>query len=291
MDIFELNVDRSIQYSISITRWCIQYWWPQCIQSYNFYWREHIVTVCTKAQSMTFIEKMIFLTCLTTRAVNVELAQPLETEECLTAISRFTARRGYSNTIAKDSGKKLQEQLTSWKLSWRQGSDRKRLSSEKYCLEIQPTGPQHLKEIWEILVKNARKSWFQSSTLRQLKSSLKAKVLSTTLCHEQLPNSRPLAAVSDDPEDLTALTPKRLLLGREKLSAPFMSSSGWHKDLRNLYSELKIYASSISRHYLEDMELWMSLAMETEIEVVKRIYSKPEKRLVGMASWWLFETL
>ena len=37
---------------------------------------------------------------------------------------------------------------------------------------------------------------------------------------EQILNARPLTAVSDDPEELTALTPNHFLLGREKTSAP-----------------------------------------------------------------------
>ena len=51
-------------------------------------------------------------------------------------------------------------------------------------------------------------------------------VLSTTKCiaGKRL-NARPLTAVSDDPEDLTALTPKQFLLGRENASAPLMPSS------------------------------------------------------------------
>ena len=51
-------------------------------------------------------------------------------------------------------------------------------------------------------------------------------VLSTTMCLvEQTLNARPLTAVSDDPEDLTALTPNHFLPGRESASAPFMPCS------------------------------------------------------------------
>ena len=55
--------------------------------------------------------------------------------------------------------------------------------------------------------------------------SLTNEVLRTTLCPvEQTLNARPLTAVSDDPEDLTALTTNHFLLGRENASAPFMPS-------------------------------------------------------------------
>ena len=43
-------------------------------------------------------------TCLTSRAVHIEVAHSLETESCLAAVTRFIARRGYPNTIINDNG-------------------------------------------------------------------------------------------------------------------------------------------------------------------------------------------
>ena len=42
-------------------------------------------------------------TCLATRAVHIEVAQSLETESCLAAVTRFIARRGYPSTINRDN--------------------------------------------------------------------------------------------------------------------------------------------------------------------------------------------
>ena len=44
-----------------------------------------------------------FFTCLTTRAVHIEVAQSLDTESCLAAVTRFIARRGYPSTIISDN--------------------------------------------------------------------------------------------------------------------------------------------------------------------------------------------
>ena len=43
-------------------------------------------------------------TCLTTRAAHIEVAQSLDTESCLAAVTRFIARRGYPSTIISDNG-------------------------------------------------------------------------------------------------------------------------------------------------------------------------------------------
>ena len=44
------------------------------------------------------------LVFLTTRAVHIEVAQSLDTESCLAAVTRFIARRSYSNIIISDNG-------------------------------------------------------------------------------------------------------------------------------------------------------------------------------------------
>ena len=67
--------------------------------------------------------------------------------------------------------------------------------------------------------------------------SLTDEVLSNTLCLlEQTVNARPLTAVSDDPESLTALTPKHFLLQRENASALFMQSSEPYHNLRKSFN-------------------------------------------------------
>ena len=85
--------------------------------------------------------------------------------------------------------------------------------------------------------------------------SLTDEVLSTTMCLvEQTLNSRPLTAVSDDPEDLTALTPNHFSLRRENASAPFMPSSERYHDLRKSFKTVQAYADMIwkswTREYL-----------------------------------------
>ena len=46
-------------------------------------------------------------TCPTTRAVHIEVAQSLDTESCIDAVTRVIARRGYPSTLINDKEKKL----------------------------------------------------------------------------------------------------------------------------------------------------------------------------------------
>ena len=83
--------------------------------------------------------------------------------------------------------------------------------------------------------------------------SLTDKVLSTTMCLvEQTLNARPLTAVTDAPEDLTALTPNYFLLGRENASAPFMPSSECYHDLRKSFKTAQAYADMICKKWTRE---------------------------------------
>ena len=83
--------------------------------------------------------------------------------------------------------------------------------------------------------------------------SLTDEVLSTTMCLvEQTLNASPLTAVSDDPEDLTALTPNHFLLGRENASAPFKPSSERYHDLRKSFKTAQAYAEMIWKRWTRE---------------------------------------
>ena len=62
-------------------------------------------------------------------------------------------------------------------------------------------------------------------------------------------NARPLTAVSDNPEDLTALTLNHFLQGRENASAPFMPSSERYHDLKRSFNAAQAYADMIWKRW------------------------------------------
>ena len=60
-------------------------------------------------------------TCLTTRAVHIEVDQSLDADSCLVAMKRFFARHGKPTTIVSDnctnfvgSARELKEYINSW---------------------------------------------------------------------------------------------------------------------------------------------------------------------------------
>ena len=147
-------------------------------------------------------------TCMTTRAVHIEVAQSLDTESCLAAVTRFIARRGYPSTIISNNGTNfvgVANELKSFMKEWNKDKIESDLAQKKIVWKFNP----HFGGIWERLVQSCKKVMIAILDNR----SLTDEVLSTTMCLvEQTLNARPLTAVSDDPEDLTALTPNHFLL-------------------------------------------------------------------------------
>ena len=70
-------------------------------------------------------------------------------------------------------------------------------------------------------------------------------------------NSRLLTSVSDDPEDLEALTPKHFLLGRASPATPFIPDAQRYTDLRRVFRVSQANADMIwSRWNREYLPQW-----------------------------------
>ena len=76
--------------------------------------------------------------------------------------------------------------------------------------------------------------------------SLTDDVLITTMgLVEQTLNARPLTSVSDDPDDLQALTLNFFLLGRANLATPFLPDAQRYTDLRRVLRVSQAYSDMI----------------------------------------------
>ena len=184
-------------------------------------------------------------TRLTTRAVHIEVAQSLDTESCLAAVTTFIARRGYPNTLISDNGTNFigaANELKAFMNEWDKAKIESDLAQKKIVCKFNPPGAPHFSGIWERLVQNCKKVMIAILDNR-----------STTFCLvEQTLNARPLTAVKNDPEDLTALTPNHILLGRENASSPFMPSSERYSDLRKFFKSAQAYANMIWKRWTRE---------------------------------------
>ena len=163
----------------------------------------------------------VIFTCMTSRAIHLEVAYSLNTDSCINAVRRFMCRRGQVRHLRSDNGtnfvgaeRELREALSAIDHSKIQSA----LLQKGIDWSFNTPGASHHGGVWERLIRMVRKVLF--SVLQQ--QSLDDESLHTILCEvEAILNDRPITKVSDDVNDLEALTPNHILLLKGKpLLAP-----------------------------------------------------------------------
>ena len=158
--------------------------------------------------------------CLTVRAVHIEVARDLSTDAFINAMRRFIARRGNPLCIYSDNGTNFigAERLSKRFLeAWNQNQIHDYLLQKGIEWHFNPPSASHMGGSWERLIRSIRK--ILSATLQtQITSD---DVLTIVMAEaESILNSRPLIPNTLDPKNGQPLTPNHLLLLRESITLP-----------------------------------------------------------------------
>ena len=188
-------------------------------------------------------------TCLVTRAVHLELADSLESDDFILVLRCFIGRRGKPVEIFSDNGtnfvgadRELQDCLN--ELDPEKVNEFLLQSSIKWNF-IPPHAP-HFGGAWERLVRSVKRS---------LKAVLKEhlvceSVLRTVLIEvEDVINNRPLTHNSSDPNDYSALTPNHFLRGESSASPPH---GQFEIDSRKRWRQSQILADHVWHRWLKE---------------------------------------
>ena len=161
-------------------------------------------------------------TCFSTRAIHIEVLNSLDTDTFINGFIRFVARRGYPRKVISDNGTNLVGADAELRRSLRQLDRSKVIQAARrvnvdWCFN--PPLASHHGGVWERMIRTIRKvlAALLSSNLR-----LTDEVLHTVMCEaENIVNSRPITKVSDDADDMNALTPNHLLIMRDNNAFPW----------------------------------------------------------------------
>ncbi|XP_062542529.1 uncharacterized protein LOC134210504 [Armigeres subalbatus] len=162
--------------------------------------------------------------CFATKAVHLELVGDLSTQGFIAALRRFIARRGIPAHIYSDNGKNFEgakRELGELFARFRSQNEQSIIASactdQGITWHLTPPKAPHFGGLWEAAVKTAKRHLF-----RQLGNTRLSFEACYTILHqiESAMNSRPLLPMSDDPNDLAALTPAHFLIGTSMYALP-----------------------------------------------------------------------
>ena len=157
----------------------------------------------------------VLFTCMTTRAVHLEIAESLDTSSCINAIRRFISRRGPVKEITSDNGTNLVGANNELRQALRElkEEDIQNFATRRNIVwKFNIPAASHHGGVWERQVRTVRKILQAMLTEQHLKSASNEEQLYTLFCEvESTINSRPLTTVSEDPNDLAVITPNHLL--------------------------------------------------------------------------------
>lgn len=162
----------------------------------------------------------VLFTCLTTRAVHIEVADTLDTSSCINALCRFISRRGQVEIIRSDNGTNLvgaDRELKTALKDLDQSQIERKMQQNGITWIFNSPSASHQGGIWERQIRSVRK--ILSALLKE--QSLTDDSLYTLLCEvESIINGRPITMLSDNPHDLEPLTPNHLLLMKTQPNIP-----------------------------------------------------------------------
>ena len=212
-------------------------------------------------------------TCLTVRAVHIEVVPNLDTDSCLNAIMRFIARRGKPSTIISDNGTNFvgaEREFAEYVAAWNKEGIEEHLIQQGIRWNFNPPAAPYFGGVWERLVRSCKKAMYVVLGNR----SVTEDVLPTTMCIvEQTLNARPLTPVSSDVNDLEALTPNHFLLGNTNVCLPYLPCAEEFVDHRKLFRQTQAYANLIWDRFrkeylptLNNRQKWRSTTNENLTE-------------------------
>ncbi|XP_036317487.1 uncharacterized protein LOC118732461 [Rhagoletis pomonella] len=206
----------------------------------------------TKAYVCVFV-------CFSTKAIHLELCSDLTTEAFKAAFTRFTGRRGLPHKILSDNGKTFVGAQRALKKDFalflkEAASD----IAETYALHgfswhfIPPYAP-HMGGLWEAAVKSFKTHFTKVAGNQKFSFEAFATLLVRI---EAVLNSRPLSPMTQDPQDLLALTPGHFLRGAPIVSPPEPDAK--ELSLINKWQRLKVLHHQFSvrwkNEYLHDLQ-------------------------------------
>lgn len=194
----------------------------------------------------------MLITCLTTRAIHIEVVHSLSTDSCIMGLRNFSARRGTPRTIYSDRGtcfigakREIHEATENIKLE----DVMKEFVSVETTWKFNPPLSPHMGGSWERLIGIVKRNLMAIRPVRNPSDEVLRNLLTEI---EHTVNSRPLTHVPVDDESAPALTPNHFLLGTSDGSKPTCTLDDDGMVLRRSWRTSQVLANRFWKRWLND---------------------------------------
>jgi ribonuclease HI/transposase InsO family protein len=201
-------------------------------------------------------------TCLTVRAVHLEVADGMSADEFLLCFARFCSIRGKPSEIYTDNGTNFvaaQRELRDELEKLYQSTDlQAKIACQNVKWQFSPPNAPHFGGAWERLVQSSKRL-LRASVGNQLVNDRTLRTVIYEVAAMQ--NARPLTQLSVDPSDEEPLTPNHFLFGGSRAYVPLALSE--LQDLRISSKQFR-QGQQILDH------LWSRWTKELSPELIQR---------------------
>lgn len=195
--------------------------------------------------------------CFATRAIHLEVTTSLSTPSFLGSFHRFVSRRGCPRNLYSDNGKNFvgaSKELAQNFLKCSRETVSSHFSHQEISWHFIPPGAPHMGGLWEAGVKSFKLHFRKMASNQRFTFEEFATILARI---EACLNSRPISPMSEDPNDILALTPGHFLTGGPILSVAEPSEVESNLSLINRWRKVKALSQQFSirwkHEYLKEM--------------------------------------
>ncbi|XP_058816807.1 uncharacterized protein LOC131680103 [Topomyia yanbarensis] len=164
-------------------------------------------------QNRSLVKRWVALfTCLTVRAVHLEVVHSLSTQSCVMAIRRFVSRRGAPAAFYSDNGTcfKGSSNLLSEQIQNIHENCAETFTNARTSWHFNPPSAPHMGGSWERMVRSVKAA--MAAVAEHSRHPTDEVLETVVLDAEAMVNSRPLTYVPLDDVEQEALTPNHFLL-------------------------------------------------------------------------------
>ncbi|XP_062710760.1 uncharacterized protein LOC134288863 [Aedes albopictus] len=183
------------------------------VRPFSFVGLDYFGPVLVKVGRSNAKRWIALFTCLSIRAVHMEVVHSMSTESCIQAIRRFVSRRGSPIEIFTDNGTNFHGANNQLKKEIEERNQRLAsvFTNSNTRWSFNPPGTPHMGGVWERMVRSVKVAI--KSTLDESRKPDDETLETVIIEAEGMINTRPLTYIPLESADQEALTPNHFLLG------------------------------------------------------------------------------